>query len=127
LVSVLIHGLSPAFLIKAPPAESEPAAPAQEPAQPVAAETEPPQYCSLYGNECSAGELNDPEYITLDAVKALQSSSAQLVIVDARTERTYDDSGEQIPGAVRLSPHQSIRSAGHAQLAKQAVLAILCA
>jgi hypothetical protein len=96
------------------------------PLQQVAAADEAAPYCSLFGGECG-DQLNDPEYITLDAVKALQSSAAPIVVVDARTERTYDDSGEVIPGAVRVSPHESIRNTAQPSLPKNAVLAVLCA
>lgn len=124
LISVLVHGLSPSFLIKAP-ATPEPVA--DEPVQPAAAANEPPEYCALFGDEGRDTKLNDPDYITLDAVKTLQSSSAQIAIVDARTERTFEDSGDRIPGAIRVSPHQSIRSAAQLAIPKNAVLAVLCA
>jgi NhaP-type Na+/H+ or K+/H+ antiporter len=131
LISILVHGLSPSFLIKAPadtePAPDVPVPPPVAAAQPVAAAKEAPEYCSLLGDECRDTRLIDPEYITLDAVKELQSSSAPVVVVDARTERTYEDSGEEIPGAARVSPHQSIRRAAQLTLPKNAVLAVLCA
>jgi NhaP-type Na+/H+ or K+/H+ antiporter len=123
LISILVHGLSPSLLIRTP---RTPERPPVVPVQPVAAADEAAPYCSLYGDECG-DKLNDPEYITLDAVKALQSSAARVVVVDARTERTYSDSGEQIPGAVRVSPHESIRSTAQFSFPKSAVLAVLCA
>ena len=72
-------------------------------------------------------ELSDPEYISLADVKTLQAERGQVVIVDARTERTYNDSDQAIPGAVRLPPDQSVRNAARLGIPKKAVLAILCA
>lgn len=138
LVSVLVHGLSPSLLIKAPPdaepPRAAPAAPVFEQAQPqtVPANDGAPQYCSLDGDDCNpAGtddrELSDPEYISLAEVKTMQAVPGQVVIVDARTERTYNDSDQAIPGAVRLPPDQSVRNASQLGIPKKAVLAIPCA
>jgi rhodanese-related sulfurtransferase len=90
------------------------------------------EYCSLDGTECkwsgaTAPELSDPEFISLAEVKAMKASDAPVIVVDARTERTYSESNEQIPGAVRVSPEQSVASAGRAGIPKAAVLAVLCA
>ena len=91
---------------------------------------EAPQY-SLTGGECSVGyrcpELSDPEYISIAEVKALQAHPGQVVIVDARSERTYNESDQAIPGAIRLPPDQSVRTAAQLGIPKKAVLAVLCA
>ncbi|MFL6351135.1 MAG: cation:proton antiporter [Bryobacteraceae bacterium] len=135
LFSVLLHGLSPSLLIKSP--RSNAPAPDRkrqeksdepEPASVGAAES--PQ-CSLTGNECSLGialqELRDPEYISVDKVKELQTHSGQVVIIDARSERTYTESDQAIPGAIRLPPDQAVRTAVQFGISKTAVLAVLCA
>jgi len=138
LVSVLVHGLSPSLLIKAPrdaaPPHDASVNPAFEQDQPqtVEADNGLHQYCSLNGDECSwadaaARELSDPEYISLAEVKKLQADPGRVVIIDARTERTYNDSDQEIPGAVRVPPDQSVRAATQLGILKKAVLAVLCA
>ncbi len=143
LFSVLLHGLSPSLLIKQPGNTEPPRGAAQpnaatatgesgrdqaEPAVPAAEA----QQCSLDGNECgiagfSAPELSHPEYISIAEVKALKAQPGQLVIVDARSERTYNESDQGIPGAVRVPPDQSVRTAVRLAIPKTAVLAVLCA
>lgn len=112
LFSVLLHGLSPSLLIK--PARST--QPAREPESPRKVES--PIY---------APQPRDPEYISIDEVKELQAHPGQGVIVDARSERSYDESDQAILGAVRLPPDQAVRTAAHVDIPKTAVLAVLCA
>jgi sodium/hydrogen antiporter len=98
LFSVLLHGLSPSLLIKAPPD-----------AQP------PPQI------------PESPEFISIAELKASQASSDQIVVIDGRSERTYNESDQAIPGAIRLPPDQAVRTAVQLGIPKTAVLAVLCA
>jgi NhaP-type Na+/H+ or K+/H+ antiporter len=144
LFSVLLHGLSPSFLLRRErPAElpRETASTREAPLTPVSEHdgagngsvgAEVPQVCSLDGHECSGADLpapalRHPEYISVDEVKTLGAYPGQVVIVDARSERTYNDSDQSIPGAVRLPPDQSIRTAAQLGIPKEAVLAVLCA
>lgn len=133
LFSVVLHGLSPSVLVKPPAVEAPPTAPvpagqaeAQEP------QTISSKFCALGSGDCNAStpvQLTlHPEYISISEVKALKEQHADILVLDARTERTYNDSDECIPGALRLSPDQSVRTAA-AQLGlhKDAVLAVLCA
>ncbi len=133
LFSVVLHGLSPSLLIK-PPRDTPRDAPQESPQltpDPEAAASG--QQCSLSGGDCSQVEApptpepSHAEYISIAEVKARQEHPDQIVIVDARTERTYDESDQEIPGAVRISPEQSVRTATHLDLPKNAVLAVLCA
>ena len=144
LFSVVLHGLSPSLLIK-PPRGNEPPRKIESPenAQPVSdferdqVEAAPTdggsgQQCSLSGGECSGGTSDAPaplhaEYISIAEVKELEKHRGQVVVVDARTERTYDESDQAIPGAVRLPPEQSVRTANQLGIPKKAVLAVLCA
>ncbi|HUQ91360.1 MAG TPA: cation:proton antiporter [Bryobacteraceae bacterium] len=124
LCSVMLHGLSPVFLIKAPaPAKARPI---PEPALPREL---PPAICSIDGVPCELPQiLPDPEYITLEEVQRLQqNTAARMVVVDARSERTYGESTEEIPGAIRLHPDRAVQAARQYPLSKDAVLAVLCA
>jgi sodium/hydrogen antiporter len=144
LCSVLLHGLSPSFLIQSARGGKRPresASTRELPIAPVAGleeagqesrEADAPPQCLLTGHECSgtgdpAPELSSPEYISIGEVKALQAYPDQVVVVDARTGRTYDESGQVIPGALRLPPDQAVRTAVQLRVPKGAVLAILCA
>lgn len=133
LFSVVLHGLSPSLLIK-PPRDTPRDAPQESPQltpDPEAAASG--QQCLLSGGDCSyveappTPEPSHAEYISIAEVKALQEHPDQIVIVDARTERTYDESDQEIPGAVRISPEQSVRTATQLGLPRNAVLAVLCA
>src|SRR6185437_10346628 len=143
LFSVVLHGLSPSLLVK-PPRDSQPPRKLESPentlsvsdferdqVETVPGSGEPHQQCSLSGGECgampSAQEPIHPEYISIAEVRALETRPGQVVIVDARTERTYDDSDESIPGSVRVSPEHSVRTATQLSIPKGAVLAVLCA
>jgi hypothetical protein len=137
LCSVVLHGLSPIFLIRTP--APAPVAAVAAPL-PVAARLQngrerQPETAGP-SNETgtpspparqSAGDLADPEYITIADVQDLQRRAEPVIIVDARSERTYDESTEAIPGAVRLPPESAVRTAAQCRLPKDAVLAVLCA
>jgi rhodanese-related sulfurtransferase len=71
--------------------------------------------------------LPNSEYISLDDVKALNERGEQVVVIDARTERSYEESKEDIPGALRLAPDDAVRLAGQLGISKKPVLAVLCA
>jgi rhodanese-related sulfurtransferase len=71
--------------------------------------------------------LTSAEFISLAEVKALRSIPGRLVIVDARSVKSYQISDEVVPGAVRLDPQQSVRSATALGLSKDATLAVFCA
>jgi len=137
LFSVLLHGLSPSLLIRA--RQIKPALNVETPPAPVedgrfelARAAGDQQQCSLAGTDCglvqpAVLDPRDPEYISVTEIKKLQTNPGQVVIVDARTDRTYNESGETIPDAVRLPPDQAVRMATELDLPKTAVLAVLCA
>jgi hypothetical protein len=142
LFSVVLHGLSPSLLVKPPNSEEQarniesanapptPSLKRDEP-QPVSIRAGNAPQCSLTEGECSLGftsqEPRDAEYISIDEVKALQAYPGQIVIIDARSERTYSESDQAIPGALRLPPDQAVRTAAQLAIPKTAVLAVLCA
>jgi len=135
LFSVLLHGLSPSLLIK-PAAKLKPPdglAPARASETDVKAALQPaaPQQCSIGPDACpmdlSVPSPSDPEYISLAEVKTLQERPDQVIIIDARSERTYNESDQEIPGAIRLHPDEATRTAGQLGIPKGPVLAVLCA
>ncbi|MEO8285526.1 MAG: cation:proton antiporter [Chloroflexota bacterium] len=71
----------------------------------------------------------DRERITLDEVRQLMASRQPVVIVDARTERTYDNSDMVADGAVRIVPEMGdiVDQAKESRLPRNAWVAIFCA
>ncbi|MGA7730148.1 MAG: cation:proton antiporter [Chloroflexia bacterium] len=69
------------------------------------------------------------ERISLAEVRALERAGEPVVLVDARTERTYDGSEQMVKGAVRLNPNMPMlaEQAREAGLPKDAWLPIFCA
>ncbi|HEY1217034.1 MAG TPA: hypothetical protein VGE93_25695, partial [Bryobacteraceae bacterium] len=89
---------------------------------------EPPFPVALLGTaESTPPARRGAEYISLAEVKDLQASPTPPVIVDARSERSYNDSDEWIPGSVRVDPERSVRAASEQHLPKNVTLAVLCA
>jgi NhaP-type Na+/H+ or K+/H+ antiporter len=68
-----------------------------------------------------------PIRITIDQMRALQSAREPVVIVDARSARTYDGDPLIAAGAVRLQPEDPVRDAREQQLSKHANLVVYCA
>ena len=113
LVSVVVHGLSPRLLLREKP-ESKSVQPVPEPGGSAPAEP-------------SAARLTDPEYIEPAELEALRHAREPLVVVDARSERTFNESDLLARGAVRLAPDRAVLEAKQLGLPRAAVLAVFCA
>jgi sodium/hydrogen antiporter len=76
----------------------------------------------------AAGEETLPpaHTVTITEVQKLMETHTPHYIIDSRSERTYDPK-ITIPGAIRLPPNRPVAAATEAQLAKDAILAVLCA
>lgn len=77
------------------------------------------------------GEPAEPgsERITLAKVRELESKGVAVTLVDARTERTYDEVEQTVRGAIRINPNMPLlaEQARDAGLPKDAWMAIFCA
>jgi len=71
--------------------------------------------------------LKDPVRITIDEMRALQAAGEPVVIVDARSARTYDGDPLTAGGSVRLQPEDPVRDATEQRLSKHANLVVYCA
>ena len=71
--------------------------------------------------------LSDPEYITIDQVVDAMKSGTPVVVLDARSERSYEDSDETVTGSIRLSPDTSVADARRLNVRRDAVLPVFCA
>jgi NhaP-type Na+/H+ or K+/H+ antiporter len=65
--------------------------------------------------------------ITIDEMRSLQARGEPVVIVDGRSNRTYDGDDITAAGAVRLSPDDPVRDATEKRLSQRANLVVYCA
>jgi NhaP-type Na+/H+ or K+/H+ antiporter len=78
-------------------------------------------------NQSSAVVEPEPIRITIDDMRALQAKSEPVVLVDARSNRTYDSDPLTAVGAVRLRPDDPVRDATEKRLSQRATLVVYCA
>lgn len=127
LVSVVVHGLSPMVFLREIP-ESVPAQRVFEPAGTVPGSSKS-GFISGSSQEASGKPLGltDPEYIDVAELRMLQETGEPVVMVDARTDRTFNESEFLAHGAVRLNPDRAVLEAEKRQLPRDAVVAVFCA
>jgi sodium/hydrogen antiporter len=140
LASVLLHGGSLMFLGKRPGHESTTESgeaggePGTESPTPQAAsvvirveDVKPASVDGAGGAGSDVPAVQNIERITIAEMQALQQSGAPVVVVDARTERSYGDSDLNPVGAERMVPQHVVEQARERGLPKEAWLAIFCA
>jgi NhaP-type Na+/H+ or K+/H+ antiporter len=72
-------------------------------------------------------EASDQERITLAEVKAARARGEEVVIVDARADKSYRADERTAEGAVRVEPEDPVRDATELRLSKTATLVVYCA
>jgi len=65
--------------------------------------------------------------ITLGEVERLERAGEPVVVIDARSDRSYQASPDKARGAIRLEPDRAVEKAGEMALPKDAWLVVLCA
>jgi NhaP-type Na+/H+ or K+/H+ antiporter len=65
--------------------------------------------------------------ITIDEMRALQAKGDSIVIVDARSNASYDSDPLEAVGAVRVQPDDPVRDATEQRLSQRATLVVYCA
>ncbi len=68
-----------------------------------------------------------PERMSLEEVDALRARGEQVIVVDARSHRTYDEIGIVDPLAVRLDPDRPAQEAQRLGLPREGWLVVYCA
>ncbi|MCI0418113.1 MAG: cation:proton antiporter [Acidobacteria bacterium] len=128
LVSVVVHGISPLVLLRES-SDSASAHPVSGPIDSRPASPEPaPGRRSIAASDAKTGRrLADPQYIEIPELQALQRAGELVVVVDARTDRTFNDSEFLAQGAMRLSPDRAILEAEQRNLPRDFALAVFCA
>jgi NhaP-type Na+/H+ or K+/H+ antiporter len=69
----------------------------------------------------------DPLRISINEMRTLQTKVEPVVVVDARSDRTYDSDPLTAVGAVRLRPDDPVRDATEKRLSQRATLVVYCA
>ena len=119
LVSIVLHGASPLLLSrisKEDKGKEAPPTPAPEPQQ-------APRSLPVIESSPAVGTQS----ITLEELDQLQNSGDQVVILDARTDRSRETSDQQAKGSVRLQPDNAVVNARKLGLPKEAWLIAYCA
>jgi sodium/hydrogen antiporter len=94
-------------------------------AAPFATATSAPELSALDGD--SAKTPADTQRISIAQLRHLWNIGAPVVILDVRTDRTYDPSPTQARGAIRLSPDHVAERASELNLPRDAWLVAYCA
>jgi hypothetical protein len=138
LVSIVLHGFSPMVLLRqphkpeAPPALSAapPApAPAQIPAELPQTEDAGPT-CPLPERPPAGTPVSEPshnEYVSIEELQQWWRSGVPVVVLDARTDRTYNDSDQTAQNSLRLHPDWTTSEASKLKIPKEALIAVFCA
>ena len=72
-------------------------------------------------------EADGNERITLDQIRSARARGEEVVIVDARADKSYRADERTAEGAVRVQPDDPVRDATEQRLSKTATLAVYCA
>jgi hypothetical protein len=75
----------------------------------------------------SAGRAVDGQSISIEQLRYLWDHGASPVILDVRTDRTYDPSPTQARGALRLPPDHVVERASELNLPRDARIVVYCA
>jgi hypothetical protein len=68
-----------------------------------------------------------PERITIPELRELWAKGEPVIVVDARTERTYGPDEWRARDAVRMPPEDAVRTARDVGLAQHSTLVVYCA
>jgi sodium/hydrogen antiporter len=103
-----------------PPASATPASPSGScPAAASAAQANLPT--------AADGNPTDSASLSIDQLRHLWEIGASLVLLDVRTERSYDPSPTQARGAIRMPPDHVAERAGELKIPREAWLVCYCA
>lgn len=129
LVSIVVHGLSPMVLLRnKADSASFPRVTGTENLTAASLEnTSAERSAAVKGAAQTSTRLADPECIEISELLELQRAGEPVVVVDARSDRTFIDSELLAQGAVRIAPDRAVLEAEKHNLPRNAVLAVFCA
>ena len=135
LLSVLLHGSAIGLIVRRPQPAAGAAispAPALGTLAPAAPAPAPPAAPSALDgtSKVPAADQDEaaiPERISIDEMQAMQSAGETPLILDVRTERTYEADPFIARGAVRIPPLDAVRLATAHRIPWKATLIAYCA
>ena len=116
LLSVALHGGSLMLLARTPP-----------PASLSAAQIDTAMPTANDGAPRPIAAANDSDRISVEELRALQSSGAPLLIVDVRAETSFNSSAFQAQGALRIPGDQIVRRIAELNVPRQTWIITFCA
>jgi sodium/hydrogen antiporter len=128
LLSVTLHGGSLMLLGRATP-EPRQVRPAPEfgGLVPLPQEVSRAKPNAESGDPVESPSPPDRERISVEEFRRLEQSGAAALLLDVRSDRSYDASDLQIRGATRLQPNHAVRRATELNLPHHAWLVLFCA
>ncbi len=143
ILSVIVHGSAPMFLLArrkhrnppppdASPIEYEPVETARPTRQPIAVPVlptpEPPEepIANEQPQPSRTVQLSTSIRISVDELRSLWRAKEHVIILDVRKIRPYEASSAQARGAIRLSPTRSVEDAQELGLPYDAYLVAYC-
>jgi NhaP-type Na+/H+ or K+/H+ antiporter len=126
LLSVVIHGGAIAILVRRRGPHARP--PDGVVTAPAGASVPRPRDVGAASDRLTDGSAEDaPERITVAEVQSLQQSGEQVVLLDVRTQRTFETDPTVARGAIRMPPDDAVRLATSHRIPWKATLVAYCA
>jgi NhaP-type Na+/H+ or K+/H+ antiporter len=135
LISVAVHGGSLMFVSRDPATDrqveravGEDTVRADGPAPPAAAEAL--SLLPLRAQQDGAyrsGPPGTPEMISIDQFRQLLAQGEPVLVLDVRTDRTFDADNLMAEGAVRVHPDDAVRDAARLKLPRDVLMVAYCA
>jgi 3-mercaptopyruvate sulfurtransferase SseA len=72
-------------------------------------------------------DVDQHERITVEEVRAAQARRDEVIILDARADKSFRADTRTAEGALRVEPDDPVRDATELQLSKTATLVVYCA
>ncbi|HYP21078.1 MAG TPA: cation:proton antiporter, partial [Chloroflexia bacterium] len=127
LLSVVLHGGSLMFVGKGRRETQPQLAPATTMSALEASRFFPPA-ASGSGDGLDVGDtISDSERITIEELQQQLQQRERVLVLDVRTERTYEDDNLNAKGAVRLHPDEAVREAERLRLPRDVLMVAFCA
>ncbi len=127
LVSIVVHGFSPIVLLRNRPDSASLFQALTNQTRSSLENKSAERNAAVKGAAQTVARLADPEYIEISELLELQRAGELVVVVDARSDRTFNDSELLAQGAVRITPDRAVLEAERHNLPRNAVLAVFCA
>jgi NhaP-type Na+/H+ or K+/H+ antiporter len=129
LLSVVLHGGSLMFVGKGRRDTQPQLAPAIVEAAALMPATEAIRFFPTATNGPGDGFAFEEgsERITIEELRRLQERGVRVLVLDVRTDRTYEEDNLNATGAIRLHPDDALREAEQLRLPRDVLMAAFCA